>query len=113
MFEFLQEHYLAVGALCVCGVLESIEVFLEGEGAAGFTVKHFPYHSIGTAADLFYDLEAFGDVRVDFVVVGHLVLSICLIKINKSVTANKSNISQITCVKIDITLLESPSQEKP
>lgn len=37
----------------------------------GSLVHYFPDYSIGTAAYLFGDLEALGDMRLDFIVLTH------------------------------------------
>ena len=38
VFELGKEHDFAVGALCICGVLEGVEYFFEGENLASFLV---------------------------------------------------------------------------
>ena len=43
----------------------------------GLLFDDFPDYAVGSAAYFFYDLEAFADVGLDFLVVGHL-LSIIL-----------------------------------
>lgn len=71
MLEFLQIHDLAVCALCIRCVLECVEVLLQREEFVGSPVHYLPDDSIGTAADLFCDLEALGYMRLDFIVLTH------------------------------------------
>jgi hypothetical protein len=71
---FEQDADLAVGALCVYGVLESVEVLFECLDFAGAAVGDFPYDSVGSAADLFVDFEAAGEMRFDDLVVGHYAM---------------------------------------
>jgi hypothetical protein len=63
--EFHEEHDLSVGALCVGGVIEGVEVFLEGFYLAGSFVGYFPDVAVGSASYLFCDLEAGEDVGLD------------------------------------------------
>jgi hypothetical protein len=62
--EFHQEHDFAVGALCVGGVIEGVEVFLKGFDASCFLVRHLPDVTVGAAADLLVDVEPGQDVRL-------------------------------------------------
>lgn len=48
MVELVEVADLAVGALCVYGVLEGVEDFLEGESGVGLAVGHFPDVAVGT-----------------------------------------------------------------
>lgn len=48
MVEFVEVADLAVGALCVYGMLEGVEDFLEGEGGVALAVGHFPDVAVGT-----------------------------------------------------------------
>ena len=50
MMELLEEHYLAVGTLGICGMLESIEDFFQGDYFFGGTVEGFPDVAVSTRA---------------------------------------------------------------
>lgn len=62
MVEFVEVADLAVGALCVYGVLEGVENFLEGEGGVGLAIGHFPDVAVCTRTDLFGEVVACEDV---------------------------------------------------
>jgi hypothetical protein len=62
-----EEHDLSVGALCVGGVAEGVEVFFEGVDVVGTFVVHFPDVAVGSTADLFEDVEFGEDVGFDLV----------------------------------------------
>ncbi len=68
MFDFVEEHDLAIGALCVGGVLEGVEVLFEGVYCFVFLVDDLPYDTVGSAANFLNDLVPLEDVRFDFVV---------------------------------------------
>jgi hypothetical protein len=42
MGQFHQEHYLAIGPLCVGGVIECVKIFLECFDLSGFFIGHLP-----------------------------------------------------------------------
>lgn len=52
-----QEHDFAVGALRVGGVIEGIEIFLEGFDPTRFLVGDLPDVPVGSAADFLVDVE--------------------------------------------------------
>ena len=56
VFELGKEHDFAVGALCICGVLEGVEYFFEGENLASFLVWDFPDVTVGSASNFFEEL---------------------------------------------------------
>lgn len=60
--ELLEKHYLAVGALRIGRVLESIEDLLEGQHFLGFLVFDLPDLTVGSATDFLDDLIPFEDV---------------------------------------------------
>lgn len=51
--ELMQVAYLAVGALCVDGVLEGVEYFFKRQCSICFAVCHLPDMAVGTGTDLF------------------------------------------------------------
>jgi hypothetical protein len=51
--ELMQVAYLAVGTLCVDGVLEGVEYFFERQCAICFAVCHLPDVAVCTGTDLF------------------------------------------------------------
>lgn len=51
--ELMQVAYLAIGALCVDGVLEGVEYFFKRQCSICFAVCHLPDMAVGTGTDLF------------------------------------------------------------
>ena len=51
VLEFLQKHYLAVGSLCVGGILECIKIFFKRVNFAAPPVLHLPDYAVGSAAN--------------------------------------------------------------
>ena len=51
--ELMQVAYLAIGALCVDGVLEGVEYFFKRQCSICFAVCHLPDMAVGTRTDLF------------------------------------------------------------
>lgn len=64
MGQFHQEHYLAIGPLCVGGVIECVKIFLECFDLSGFFIGHLPDVAVGAASDFLVDVEAGQDVRL-------------------------------------------------
>lgn len=62
--QFHEEHYFAIGSLCVCGVIESVKIFLECFDLSGFFIGHLPDVAVGAASDFLVDVEAGQDVRL-------------------------------------------------
>ena len=51
--------------------MEGVKVLLQREELPGSPLHYLPHDSVGPAADLFCDLEALGDMRLDFIVLTH------------------------------------------
>lgn len=70
MLGLPEDFYLAVGALCVGRVLESIEYFLEGENLLGVSVFNLPNMAIGARPDLLDDVKSAEDMAFDMSAIG-------------------------------------------
>ena len=73
VLQFLEKHYLSVGALGISGVLKGIKIFLEGIGLAVTTISYFPNDAVRTTANLFTDIKALQDVRLYLFVITHYI----------------------------------------
>ena len=65
MAELHEEHDLSVSALGVGGVIEGVEVLLEGLHLFALLVDHLPHVAVCAAADLLLDVEAGQNVGLD------------------------------------------------
>lgn len=63
--QLAQDLYLAVGALRVGGVLESIEYLLQRQHATRPLLFHLPDVAVGTGTHLLYHCETTQDVRLE------------------------------------------------
>ena len=67
VFEFRKEHDFAVGALCIGGMLESVEYFFKSKYLSGFFVWDFPDMPIGSTSNFFEELVFGEDVVFDLI----------------------------------------------
>jgi len=65
MLELRKKRHLAIGALGICGILESIEYFLQCIGVLRFTFDSFPDMTVGPASHEFFRLVMSQDVLFD------------------------------------------------
>lgn len=65
MVEFLEEHYLPVGTLCICGVLERIEDFFQSVYLVCTSIEHLPNMSVCSASNLPLNLVPTEHMRLD------------------------------------------------
>lgn len=61
--------YLAIGALCICGVLEGIEHLFQSNDLLGLFIYRLPHDTVCALSQLLKDLEFSEDVGLEFL--GH------------------------------------------
>ena len=64
--ELLQEYNLSESSLSVGGVLESVEVFLQGNDLLGSLVNGFPDNTVSTFTQLLKNFIFLQNVSFDF-----------------------------------------------